>query len=562
MPRKIQTSTLYLLGISAFISGLSTACQKGYTPDKYNILVLFTDDQRFNTIRAWGNEEIITPNMDRLASMGVSFTRAHIPGGNSGAVCIPSRAMLLTGNPWWSLPGGFGNPRLLAQTEQESTLVTFPQWFLTQGYTTFFTGKWHNEPAAINKGFESGANIFIGGMHFLDEGGHTGPQLHSFDPTGKYAREQKHQVNRFSSELYAEALMDFIQNRPKGKPFLAYAAFTSPHDPRTPPDSFRALYDTADISMPPNYLPDHPFENGELRVRDEELLPHPRTPGAVKQEIANYYAMVSEVDAQIGRVLDVLKEQGLLDKTIIVFAGDNGLAVGQHGLLGKQSVYDHSIRVPLIIVAPGIKGGQRAETLCYLYDVFPTLCDLTGSGGPETVKGTSLLPALINTEEKTRIQTFMGYRQLQRAIRTDDNWKLIAYHNNSGNFLQVFNLNQDPWERQNLAGTPATSARQQDLTVRLVDQMHDIGDPFLTTEISAEYPGVQQPPIVTLAGPMDGMEIRYTLDGSEPSSVSPVFRSGFPIDSSCTIKAQLFFAGKKVGNLTKKLVERYAPLNK
>lgn len=118
------------------------------------------------------------------------------------------------------------------------------------------------------------------------------------------------------------------------------------------------------IAVPANFMPEHPFDNGEMRIRDEMLGPFPRTEEFVRGEIAGYYAMISEVDAQIGRVLDALEANGQADNTIVIFAGDNGLAVGQHGLLGKQSMYEHSIRVPLVMAGPGIPSGETRDAWC------------------------------------------------------------------------------------------------------------------------------------------------------------------------------------------------------
>lgn len=154
--------------------------------------------------------------------------------------------------------------------------------------------------------------------------------------------------------------------------------------------------------MPKNFFPKHPFDNGELIIRDENLLPFPRTEEAVKGEIAAYYAMISEVDDNIGKILKALEKSGHADNTIIIFASDNGLAAGQHGLLGKQNLYDHSVRVPLVISGPGIKKGERTESLVYLNDIFPTVADIVGVEKPETIDGLSLLPILKDSKATVR----------------------------------------------------------------------------------------------------------------------------------------------------------------
>src|SRR5262249_51568247 len=162
-------------------------------------------------------------------------------------------------------------------------------------------------------------------------------------------------------------------------------------------------------------LPQHPFDNGDMKGRDEKLAPWPRTPAVVRRHLADYYAMISHLDAQVGRILDALAASKRAANTIVVFAGDNGLAVGKHGLMGKQTVYDHSIRVPLLLSGPGIPRRQRSQALVYLFDLFPTLADLAGVKAPPTVEGTSLLPILSGKKKNVRDSVFAAYRDVQRT---------------------------------------------------------------------------------------------------------------------------------------------------
>ena len=200
----------------------------------------------------------------------------------------------------------------------------------------------------------------------------------------------------------------------------------------------------------------HPFDNGEMKGRDESLAPWPRTPRVAREHIAAYYAMITHVDAQIGRVLQALEETGHARNTIVIFAADNGLAVGQHGLWGKQNLYDHSIRVPLVIGGPGLPRGRRTDGLCYLLDLFPTLCDLTGVQAPPTVEGRSLLPLLKNPKARVRDSVYFAYRHFQRAVRTEE-WKLMVYNVADRRTTQLFHIRHDPMERTNLDGrTPHT----------------------------------------------------------------------------------------------------------
>jgi arylsulfatase A-like enzyme len=447
---------------------------------KPNILFLFTDDQRFDTIGGLGNPAVRTPNLDRLAARGTSFDRASIMGGSCGAVCMPSRAMLHTGRTL------FGIDREGQTIPREHVLLG--EHLRAHGYETFGTGKWHNAPESYARSFSDGAEIFFGGMN-----DHWNVPACSFRPRGDYPepveydarwgarRVRKSQqfdhvpAGRHSTDLFADATIDFLRLRPKDKPFLAYAAFMAPHDPREMPSEFLNLYRPEDIELPTNFAPEHPFDNGNLRGRDEELARFPRDPDEVRRHIAEYYAMISHLDAAVGRTLHTLEETGAADDTIIVFAGDNGLAVGQHGLMGKQNVYDHSVRVPLLFAGPGIPAGERRQAMCYLLDIFPTLCDLTELPTPETVEGASLTPCLADASGGVRDVLHYAYRDCQRAVR-DERYKLIEYVVDGKRTTQLFDLTADPAETNNLADDPAHADTLAGLRKQLRRWQTDLGD--------------------------------------------------------------------------------------
>jgi len=428
-----------------------------------NILILFTDDQRFNTIHALNNPEIQTPNMDRLVRNGTAFTHAHTMGAMTGALCVPSRAMLMTGRTLFHLArtGNVIPPKHVA----------LPELLREHRYATFATGKWHNDRRSYARCFTHGAKIFFGGMS-----DHLNVPVYDFDPTGEYAKEDQYVAKTFSSELFSNAAIQFLEERPKNVPFMMYVAYTAPHDPRMAPEQYTKLYPPEKIQLPPNFMPKHPFDNGDLETRDERLAPWPRTPQIIREHIAAYYAMITHVDAQIGRVLAALAASGEQENTIIVFAGDNGLAVGQHGLLGKQNLYEHSVRVPLIFCGPGVPRGQTRDALCYLLDVFPTLCDLVGVSAPETVEGKSLAPLFGSPNSTVRDSIFYAYKRLQRGVRVKD-WKLIQYNVKGKRTTQLFDLHSDPWERNNLADDTSQAQRVRQLNKLLENWMERSDDP-------------------------------------------------------------------------------------
>jgi arylsulfatase A-like enzyme len=213
------------------------------------------------------------------------------------------------------------------------------------------------------------------------------------------------------------------------------------------------MYDPEEIPVPDNFMPEHPFDNGELKIRDEQLEEWPRTEEAIQQHIADYYGMISHIDQHIGRIMETLWETGHLDNTIIVFAGDNGLALGQHGLMGKQNLYEHSIHVPLIFAGVGIPEREKREEFAYLQDIYPTLCDLIGIPPPDTVEGHSLRQIIQDDSTGDRAQMYYAYMAYQRAVR-DGDLKLIEYAVDGNRQTQLFNLQEDPWELNDLSDDP------------------------------------------------------------------------------------------------------------
>ncbi len=186
--------------------------------------------------------------------------------------------------------------------------------------------------------------------------------------------------------------------------------------------------------------------------------------------------MITHLDAQVGEVLGALEASGKADDTLIVFAGDNGLAVGQHGLLGKQNMYEHSVRVPLILCGPGVPSGERRDAFAYLIDVYPTLAELAGIPLPESVEGLSLVPSLSDPNERVRDTFLYAYKDFQRAAR-DKTRKLIEYCVRGVRTTQLFDLASDPWETTNLAEDAAHAQDVSRLRAEL-DRWHtELDDP-------------------------------------------------------------------------------------
>lgn len=421
---------------------------------KKNVLFLVADDQRFDTIAALGNSDIHTPNFDRLVAKGVAFEEAFIPGGTSGAVCMPSRAMINTGryltswdNYGETLPEEHA---LLGETLKEN------------GYQTCGIGKWHNGLDSYTRSFSDGGQIFFGGMwdhwnvpvnNFHEDGNYGEFKTFTQDPfsSNRITKmpAEKIAIGKHSTDLFTDEIIDYLENRRiKDQPFYLYGSFLAPHDPRTMPEKYQEMYDPAKLTLPDNFLPQHPFSFDIQGERDETLEAYPRTEQAVRQHLADYYGMISHIDERIGDIIKTLEAEGILEETLIVFTGDNGLSIGQHGLMGKQNLYDHSIRVPLIISGPGLPKNQRTKEKVLLLDIMPTIFDYVGVPTPEGLYGKSFLP-VIQEGEKGREVLYLMFTTKIRGIVTKD-YKYLEYRSKDGNYNQLFDRQVDRFEKNNL----------------------------------------------------------------------------------------------------------------
>jgi len=281
-----------------------------------------------------------------------------------------------------------------------------------------------------------------------------------------------------SSSLYADAAIDHLRRVvPKADaPFFMYVGFNAPHDPRQAPQEFLDLYPADKIAIPPNYLPEHPFDQGDHKTRDELLAPFPRSREVVQEHRREYYAIISHMDAQIGRILDALEASGKKNNTYIILTADHGLAVGEHGLMGKQNQYECSMRIPLIMAGPGIRAGKRVDEMVYQHSMYATTCDLAGVPIPQHVEFPSLAPMLRSDQAQPIYDAMFGWLNiLQRSIRTKQH-KLIFYAHL--NRYQVFDLEKDPWEMHDLVDDPAYAEVKVALIATLKKTQQELDDPM------------------------------------------------------------------------------------
>jgi len=457
----------------------------------------------YTAINALGNNEIQTPNLNRLVKNGTTFTNAYNMGAWNGAVCAASRAMMISGRYVWD---AYEFRKNWARKDSAAYNQSWGKIMESAGYDTYMTGKWHVD-APADKVFQQVKHIRPGmpgdewdhykmvrqfkqavGIQKID-----GKLVTADDvlPIG-YNRPKDKNDNSWSpvdpkhggfweggkhwSEVLKDDALSFIdQAKNKDNPFFMYLAFNAPHDPRQAPQSYIDKYPLENISLPKSWLPEYPNKekigNGQ-DLRDEALAPYPRTEYAIKKHIQEYYAIITHLDTQIGEILDALEASGKMDNTYIFFTADHGLAVGKHGLLGKQSMYDHSIRPPLLFMGPNIPKDKKVNNDIYLQDIMATSLELAAIDKPDYVDFNSFLDQAKGTTTEGNYQEIYGaYIKFQRMIRKDG-FKLIVYPRL--NQLLLFDLTEDPEEMNDLS--EANPAKVQALFKDLIALQKDMKD--------------------------------------------------------------------------------------
>lgn len=440
--------------------------------ERPNVLVIVSDDQRPDTIGALGNPYIETPSLDQLVRSGAVFTRAVSPN----PICTPARAEILTGC------SGFRNGVLDFGKKADPELPLWSSTMRAAGYHTWYVGKWHTDGKPIERGYEESQGLFSGGgkRWAVEQKDYNGRKVTGYSSwlfqqdDGTLLPEKGVGVTGDISSRFADHAIEFIR-RDVEKPFFLHVNFTAPHDPLLMPPGYEGKYPPEAIPLPPNFLPEHPLDHGNLRGRDERLLPWPRTPETVRAELAVYYAVIADMDEHIGRMIAALRATGQWDETVVIFTSDHGLGVGSHGIRGKQNMYEHTVGVPLIFHGPGIPRGKRFDAQVYLRDLYPTVCELAGVDVPDVVQGKSLTPILDGRTGSVREYVFCYFRQFQRMVRTG-HWKLIHYPQIER--FQMFDLAADPFELRDLSSASQHARTFADLHAKLVAAQQAAGDPL------------------------------------------------------------------------------------
>ncbi len=448
-----------------------------------NFLFILADDQSPFDLKLYNPRSTLeTPNLDRLAAQGMVFDGAYHMGSSSGAVCTPSRHMIMSGRTVWHLPV---SPQAKRTSPAHLEQNTLPAVFNRAGYATMRTCKQGNSYEAANKLF-----------------------------TVRHDATKRGGDAETGSAWHAQQVLEYLDERAAAKstqPFLIYYGFSHPHDTRDGTPELLAKYGATNHTdpnttpslhshqppLPVNYLVKHPFDNSHAGVRDEVdvsgVWKH-RDEASIRNEIGREYACSENIDIQIGRVLQKLEALGELDNTYIIYTADHGIAIGRHGLMGKQNLYQHTWRVPFIVKGPGIKPGSRVEGSIYLLDILATLCDLAGITPPQTNEGTSFKPVLLGQQKRMREVLYGAYaggsKPGIRCVKKGD-WKLIQYEapDRGVKETQLFNLAANPNEflkehgktgaqLVNLAGDPSHAAKLAEMQTLLLSEMRRLDDPW------------------------------------------------------------------------------------
>jgi len=436
--------------------GALSAAQPPASRERPNVLVFYTDQQRWDSVGAYGGPMDLTPNLDRMAASSVRFDRAF----TSQPVCAPARSTIQTGK-YPTTTGVVRNNLVLKDDEQ-----TLAHHFKRAGYQTGYIGKWHlggsrEKPVPLER--RGGYDEYWAAADTLEftSGAFEGRM---FDAANRALEFKKYRV-----DFLTDLAVDFIRQR-KQNPFYLFISYLEPHH-QNDANRYIAPEGYADRYRNNFYIP-------------PDLAPFP---GDWKSQLPDYYGIIARIDECFGRVLKELADQRLEDNTILVFTTDHGCHFRTRNPEYKRSCHDASIRIPMVIRGPGFEAGRVVPELASIVDLPPTLLDAAGLDIPAAMQGRSLLGPARGQAAGWSNEIFVQMREeaLQRAIRTE-RWKYCIFNPTSPNTQPssteyteryLYDLYSDPHELVNLIGRASHRKIADELQARLLERMAAVGEP-------------------------------------------------------------------------------------
>lgn len=427
-----------------------------------NILLITTDQQRFDTIQAWGNRQIFTPHLNYLAAEGINFTRAYA----DCPICMPSRTTIMTGEPAFlsGVKGNANHQSYMQQKAQERR--TLPAALAEAGYQTKAMGKMHFEPARAHYGFEE-MEIPADYLRWCDRNETLArPKLSGVGECEMEPAINPSPLKDTLTTWTVDRSIDFLETRDPLRPFFMWTSFTKPHPPFDPCREFWELYEIGDMPDPvygdwSKTLEEVP--QGFLMGAYENTNVHLFSPKQVKAMRRAYYALISQIDYALGRLLASLRENGLLENTWIIFTSDHGEMLGDHFASQKNLFFEGSAHVPLMIVPPQRyktpQRGLRVAHLAQMCDIYPTILAMAGVEAPPNMPGRNLL-------DLSEDRTFYGNCLDVHFCVMEGRYKLV-YCRYGGHYL-LFDLEKDPMEQHNLYADPVCEAVREDLKKKML----------------------------------------------------------------------------------------------
>lgn len=464
--------TFVLVG---WASSFTAMAQEVEQPKRPNVLFILTDDQRFDYLGCEGHPYLKTPNIDRLANEGARFANAFV----TTSLCSPSRASFLSGLY------AHGHGVVNNFTDYPADLASFPRTLQENGYETAYIGKWHMGEDSDER--RPGFDYWIT---------HKGQGL--YNDTTFNVNGQRKMVPGYYTNVVTDMAVDWIENRESDKPFCMILGHKAAHCPFTPDEKYAHIYDDIEIDYP-----DSAFQlDGKPAWVKERIATWHGIYGPLygwREDFPNesvkefgdfmraYAASLVSVDDSTGRILDSLEKQGILDDTLIVFAGDNGMFIGEHGMTDKRTMHEGSIRVPLLARYPKlIKPGTVVEEQVLNVDLAPSIIDICGAPALEDIHGMSFRGLLDGTEKDWRKSWFYTYNYEKqfpytpnvRGVRTD-RYKYVHYPHGDGgpdrHMAELYDLKNDPGELNNLINDPAHAGTVKRLQAELARLMESVG---------------------------------------------------------------------------------------